>query len=176
MSAPSPTVPVGPGPATDGTWLLALDASTPRCAIALGRVDRRAGTQTLVVDDDEDDAPGQPSQPNQASARLLPRIEQALSEAYRVLRFGGRFICLEFSEVDVPVLDKVYEEYSFNAIPALGRAFANDPEAYLYLVESIRKFPKQEQFAEMVRNAGFTRVTYRNLSGGISAIHSGWKI
>ena len=108
--------------------------------------------------------------------RNVPRIEQALSEAFRTLRFGGRFICLEFSEVDVPFLDRVYEGYSFNAIPALGRVVADDPEAYSYLVESIRKFPKQEGFADLIRNAGFTRVTYRNLSGGIAAIHSGWKI
>ena len=102
--------------------------------------------------------------------RNVPRIEVALTEAYRVLRFGGRFICLEFSEVNVPVLDKVYESYSFNAIPALGQVFANDPDAYRYLVESIRKFPRQELFADMIRNAGFTRVAYRNLSGGIAAI------
>ena len=108
--------------------------------------------------------------------RNVPQIAAALAEAFRVLRFGGRFICLEFADVDVPLLDKVYERYSFSAIPALGRIFANDPEAYRYLVESIRRFPRQEQFAEMIRTAGFSRVTYRNLSGGIAAIHSGWKI
>ena len=108
--------------------------------------------------------------------RNVPRIEQALAEAFRTLRFGGRFICLEFSEVDVSFLDRIYEGYSFNAIPGLGRIVADDPEAYSYLVESIRKFPKQERFADLIRNAGFTRVTYRNLSGGIAAIHSGWKI
>lgn len=108
--------------------------------------------------------------------RNVPRIELALSEAFRVLRFGGRFICLEFSEMDLPVLDRLYERYSFSAIPALGQIFANDPDSYLYLVESIRKFPKQEQFADMIGKAGFTRVAYRNLSGGIAAIHSGWKI
>ena len=108
--------------------------------------------------------------------RNVPRIEQALAEAYRTLRFGGRFICLEFSDVDVPFLDRIYEGYSFNAIPVIGRIFANDAEAYQYLVESIRRFPDQERFAAMIRNAGFTRVSYRNLSGGIAAIHSGWKI
>ena len=107
--------------------------------------------------------------------RNVPRIEMALQEAYRVLEYGGRFICLEFSQVDVPVLDKVYETYSFKAIPALGQAFANDPESYQYLVESIRKFPNQDRFAGMIRQAGFSRVSYRNLSGGIAAIHSGWK-
>ncbi len=108
--------------------------------------------------------------------RNVPRIDLALSEAFRLLHFGGRFICLEFSHVDVPGLERIYEGYSFNAIPALGQVFANDPESYLYLVESIRKFPNQETFAEMIRQAGFSRVSYRNLSGGIAAIHSGWKI
>jgi demethylmenaquinone methyltransferase/2-methoxy-6-polyprenyl-1,4-benzoquinol methylase len=108
--------------------------------------------------------------------RNVPRIEVALQEAYRVLDYGGRFICLEFSQVDLPVLDKIYESYSFKAIPALGHVFANDPDSYQYLVESIRKFPNQDRFAGMIREAGFSRVSYRNLSGGIAAIHSGWKI
>ncbi len=108
--------------------------------------------------------------------RNVPRIEAALAEAFRVLDYGGRFICLEFSDVDVPMLDKVYETYSFRAIPALGRAFADDPDSYQYLVESIRRFPNQERFAAMIRAAGFSRVGYRNLSGGIAAIHSGWKL
>jgi demethylmenaquinone methyltransferase/2-methoxy-6-polyprenyl-1,4-benzoquinol methylase len=108
--------------------------------------------------------------------RNVPRIEAALAEAFRVLDYGGRFICLEFSEVDVPMLDKVYETYSFKAIPALGQAFADDPDSYQYLVESIRRFPNQERFAAMIRAAGFSRVGYRNLSGGIAAIHSGWKL
>jgi demethylmenaquinone methyltransferase/2-methoxy-6-polyprenyl-1,4-benzoquinol methylase len=108
--------------------------------------------------------------------RNVPRIEVALQEAFRVLDYGGRFICLEFSEVDVPMLDKVYESYSFKAIPALGQAFTDDPESYQYLVESIRRFPNQERFAGMIRTAGFARVGYRNLSGGIAAIHSGWKL
>ncbi len=108
--------------------------------------------------------------------RNVPRIQLALEEAWRVLKYGGRFICLEFSQVDVPMFDKVYEAYSFNAIPVLGQVFANDPDSYQYLVESIRKFPNQDQFATMIGQAGFSRVSYRNLSGGIAAIHSGWKI
>jgi demethylmenaquinone methyltransferase/2-methoxy-6-polyprenyl-1,4-benzoquinol methylase len=108
--------------------------------------------------------------------RNVPRIHVALEEAFRVLDYGGRYICLEFSQVDLPVLDKVYESYSFKAIPALGQAFADDPESYQYLVESIRRFPNQERFADMIRQAGFSRVSYRNLSGGIAAIHSGWKL
>lgn len=107
--------------------------------------------------------------------RNVPDIPKALREARRVLRRGGRFLCLEFSEVDVPALDKIYDAFSFNAIPAMGRMFTGDGEPFRYLVESIRKFPSQERFAEMIREAGFERVTYRNYSGGIAALHSGWK-
>ncbi|MBB4005356.1 bifunctional demethylmenaquinone methyltransferase/2-methoxy-6-polyprenyl-1,4-benzoquinol methylase UbiE [Aurantimonas endophytica] len=108
--------------------------------------------------------------------RNVPRIDLALAEAYRVLKPGGRFLCLEFSEVDMPVLDKVYEAWSFKAIPRIGEVVARDRESYEYLVESIRRFPNQENFAAAIRAAGFERVTYRNLSGGIAAIHSGWKL
>jgi demethylmenaquinone methyltransferase/2-methoxy-6-polyprenyl-1,4-benzoquinol methylase len=108
--------------------------------------------------------------------RNVTHIENALAEAFRVLKFGGRFLCLEFSEVQVPILDRLYDFHSFEVIPRLGKAVAGDAESYRYLVESIRKFPKQERFANMVRDAGFSRVTYRNLTGGVAAIHSGWKL
>ncbi len=108
--------------------------------------------------------------------RNVPRIEQALAEAYRVLRHGGRFLCLEFSSVDVPGLDRLYELYSFNVIPALGRAVTGDAEAYRYLVESIRKFPSPERFAGMIRAAGFGRVSFQRLTGGVVALHSGWRL
>jgi demethylmenaquinone methyltransferase/2-methoxy-6-polyprenyl-1,4-benzoquinol methylase len=108
--------------------------------------------------------------------RNVPRIDRALSEAHRVLKIGGRFLCLEFSAVDVPGLDRLYEFYSFKAIPAIGRAVTGDREAYQYLVESIRKFPKPKAFAAMMERAGFRRVTYRQLTGGIVALHSGWKL
>ncbi len=108
--------------------------------------------------------------------RNVTRIDKALDEAHRVLKRGGRFMCLEFSQVDIPLLDRLYDLHSFEVIPRLGEAIAGDRESYQYLVESIRKFPTQERFAEMIREAGFERVSYRNLSGGIAAIHSGWKI
>jgi demethylmenaquinone methyltransferase/2-methoxy-6-polyprenyl-1,4-benzoquinol methylase len=108
--------------------------------------------------------------------RNVPRIDLALREAYRVLRPGGRFLCLEFSTVDVPGLDRIYDLFSFKVIPPLGRAVTGDAESYQYLVESIRKFPKPNAFAEMIRGAGFSRVTWQSLSGGIVALHSGWRL
>ena len=108
--------------------------------------------------------------------RNVPRIAAALGEAYRVLRIGGRFLCLEFSTVDVPGLDALYDFYSFNVIPALGRAVTDDAEAYRYLVESIRRFPRPDAFAEMMRAARFARVSFQRMSGGIVALHSGWRL
>jgi demethylmenaquinone methyltransferase / 2-methoxy-6-polyprenyl-1,4-benzoquinol methylase len=108
--------------------------------------------------------------------RNVPRVEEALAEAYRVLKRGGRFLCLEFSRVDVPVLDRIYDAYSFSAIPAMGKVVAGDGAPYRYLVESIRKFPPPEIFAEMIAAAGFARVDSTPLSGGVVAIHSGWKL
>jgi demethylmenaquinone methyltransferase/2-methoxy-6-polyprenyl-1,4-benzoquinol methylase len=108
--------------------------------------------------------------------RNVTHIAKALEEACRVLKPGGRFLCLEFSRVEMPLLDTVYDAYSFNAIPRLGQLVAGDAESYRYLVESIRRFPDQERFAQMIRDAGFERVRYRNLTGGIAAIHSGWRL
>ena len=108
--------------------------------------------------------------------RNVPRIEAALAEAYRVLRIGGRFLCLEFSAVTVPGLDTLYDFYSFNVIPALGRAVAGDAESYRYLVELIRRFPKPQEFASMMRAAGFARVSHQLMTGGIVALHSGWRL
>jgi len=108
--------------------------------------------------------------------RNVPRIDAALKEALRVCRIGGRFLCLEFSRVDVPGFDALYDLYSFNVIPALGRVVAGDAEAYRYLVESIRRFPHPQAFAEMMRNAGFGRVRFERMAGGIVALHSGWRL
>ncbi len=108
--------------------------------------------------------------------RNVPGIQNALNEAFRVLKPGGRFMCLEFSRVEVPLLDSIYSAYSDAVIPALGRVVAGDAEPYRYLVDSIRRFPDQRRFARMMEIAGFSRVQYRNLSGGIAAMHSGIKI
>ena len=108
--------------------------------------------------------------------RNVPRIDVALTECFRVLKTGGRFLCLEFSSVDVPGLDALYELYSFNVIPAIGQAVTGDREAYQYLVESIRKFPKPKQFAAMIEGAGFRRVSFTPMTGGVVALHSGWKL
>jgi demethylmenaquinone methyltransferase/2-methoxy-6-polyprenyl-1,4-benzoquinol methylase len=108
--------------------------------------------------------------------RNVPRIERALAEVYRVLKIGGKFVCLEFSAVDVPGLDRLYDFYSFNVIPALGRAVTGDADSYRYLVESIRRFPSPQDFAAMLRAAGFARVAFQSMSGGIVALHSGWRL
>ena len=99
--------------------------------------------------------------------RNVPRIETALGESFRVLKRGGRFLCLEFSHVDLPVLDRIYDAYSFSAIPALGKVVTGDGAAYRYLVESIRKFPHAELFADMIAAAGFACVDVTRLSGGV---------
>jgi demethylmenaquinone methyltransferase/2-methoxy-6-polyprenyl-1,4-benzoquinol methylase len=108
--------------------------------------------------------------------RNVPRIEKALSEIHRVLKHGGQFLCLEFSNVTVPGLNRIYEAYSFHAIPRIGRLVAGDEDAYRYLVESIRQFPAAETFAAMIEKTGFARVSFSRMSGGIVAIHSGWKL
>ena len=108
--------------------------------------------------------------------RNVPRIERALAQAYRVLKHGGRFLCLEFSSVDMPGLDALYELYSFQVIPRIGEAVTGDREAYQYLVESIRKFPKPKVFAAMIEAAGFRRATFTPMTGGVVALHSGWRL
>ena len=108
--------------------------------------------------------------------RNVTRRERALAEARRILRPGGRFLCLEFSHVAVPLLGRLYDRYSFRVVPWLGQLVTRDRDAYRYLVESIRRFPAQEALAAMLRAAGFERVAWRNLSGGIVAIHAAWRL
>jgi ubiquinone/menaquinone biosynthesis methyltransferase len=108
--------------------------------------------------------------------RNVTHVDRAIAEAYRVLKPGGRFMCLEFSRVTNPLLQQAYDAYSFAVIPALGAAVANDRASYQYLVESIRKFPDQDTFAGMIEDAGFRHVRYRNMTFGIAAVHSGFKL
>lgn len=108
--------------------------------------------------------------------RNVPRIDVALKEAFRVLKPGGRFLCLEFSAVDAPGVDRIYDLYSFHLIPLMGRVVARDEDSYRYLVESIRRFPNQERFKAMIEDAGFSRVSYTNLTFGVACLHTGVKI
>ena len=108
--------------------------------------------------------------------RNVTHIDIALQEARRVLKPGGRFMCLEFSKVQFEPLSKLYDAYSMHVIPRIGKVVAGSAEPYQYLVESIRRFPDQKRFADMIREAGFGAVEYRSLTGGIVAIHSGWKV
>ncbi|WP_282024265.1 bifunctional demethylmenaquinone methyltransferase/2-methoxy-6-polyprenyl-1,4-benzoquinol methylase UbiE [Limimaricola cinnabarinus] len=108
--------------------------------------------------------------------RNVTRPQKALDEAYRVLRPGGRLMVLEFSQIPNEMMQKVYDLYSFNIIPAMGQLIANDRDSYQYLVESIRRFPDQESFLGMVRQAGFEQAKYRNLTMGVACLHSGWKL
>jgi demethylmenaquinone methyltransferase/2-methoxy-6-polyprenyl-1,4-benzoquinol methylase len=108
--------------------------------------------------------------------RNVTRPEDALAEAYRVLRPGGRLMVLEFSQIPNEMMQQVYDLYSFHIIPRMGQVIAGDRESYQYLVESIRRFPDQERFLEMLRDAGFGNAKYRNLTMGVACLHSGWKL
>ena len=108
--------------------------------------------------------------------RNFTNIDKGLSEAHRVLKKGGKFICLEFSKVNNKILETIYDQYSLKVIPKIGELVLKDGDSYQYLVESIRKFPDQETFKGMIKEAGFDNVKYRNLTMGVAALHSGWKI
>src|SRR3569832_1336391 len=108
--------------------------------------------------------------------RNVTHIDKALAEARRVLKPGGRFLCLEFSREEIPGFHQLYDAYSLNVLPLLGELVANDAESYRYLAESIRRFPPQQKFAKMIERAGLSNVKVRYLPGGVAAMHSGWKI
>jgi demethylmenaquinone methyltransferase / 2-methoxy-6-polyprenyl-1,4-benzoquinol methylase len=165
------------GPFTDVT---ALDVNPDM--LAVGR-DRAAAQGLSHVRFVEANAEALPFDANAFDAytiafgiRNVPRVERALAEAHRVLKRGGRFLCLEFSAVDLPILDRIYDAYSFTAIPAIGKVVTGDGAPYRYLVESIRRFPRAEAFRDMIGDAGFRRVSFTRLTGGVVAIHSGWKL
>ncbi|MGE3867942.1 MAG: bifunctional demethylmenaquinone methyltransferase/2-methoxy-6-polyprenyl-1,4-benzoquinol methylase UbiE [Pseudorhodoplanes sp.] len=164
-----------------GTRVTVADINTEMLAVGRERAQKRG--LDAAIDFQEANAEKLPFRANAYDAytiafgiRNVPRIEAALREAYRVLKPGGHFLCLEFSSVDVPGLDSLYDLYSFNVIPAIGRTVAGDAEAYRYLVESIRKFPPPQTFADMIRAVGFGRVSFRPIAGGIVALHSGWRL
>jgi demethylmenaquinone methyltransferase/2-methoxy-6-polyprenyl-1,4-benzoquinol methylase len=151
-----------------------LDVGEERAATQnmLGQVSfRQANAESLPFEDNSFDG-----YTIAFGIRNVPRRELALREAFRVLKRGGRFMCLEFSHVDVPVLESIYKAYSFSLIPSLGGMIAGDASSYRYLVESIAQFPSAETFRQLIGDAGFARTSYTKLSGGIVAIHSGWKL
>jgi demethylmenaquinone methyltransferase / 2-methoxy-6-polyprenyl-1,4-benzoquinol methylase len=163
------------------TRVVALDVNAEMLRVGRERANKRRDSERVTFV--EGDAERLPLPDNSFDAytiafgiRNVPRIDKALMEAYRVLKRGGRFLCLEFSRIDAPILDRIYDAYSFAAIPAIGKVVTGDGRPYRYLVESIRKFPSPDLFAEMIAGAGFARADFTRLSGGIVAIHSGWKL
>ena len=166
------------GPQTDIT---VLDINPAMLAVGEERAAKRGGPGKLRFVEGNAEALALPDGSFDAytiafGIRNVPRIPLALAEAYRVLKRGGHFLCLEFSAVDIPGLDRLYDAFSFHAIPRMGRLVAGEAEPYRYLVESIRRFPEPETFAAMIAAAGFGQVTATRLSGGVVAIHSAWKL
>ena len=162
------------------TQVTVLDINADMLEVGRGRAQKRGLGHIEFV---EANAEALPFEDNVFDAytiafgiRNVPRIDAALREAHRVLKRGGRFLCLEFSAVDIPGLDRFYDAYSFTAIPAIGKAVTGDGAPYRYLVESIRKFPSAEEFRVRIEAAGFQRASFTRLTGGVVAIHSGWKL
>lgn len=164
----------------EATRVTVADINPEMLAVGRDRAERRREGRLAFVEANAEDLPFADRACDGYTIafgiRNVPRIERALAEAHRVLRPGSRFLCLEFSRVDLPGLDRLYEAYSFRVIPRLGELVARDRDSYQYLVESIRKFPPPGRFGRMIEEAGFRRVAHRPLTGGVVAIHSGWKI
>lgn len=164
-----------------GTRSVVADINTDMLEVGRERA-RKAGLDARVefVEANAEDLPFADASFDVATIafgiRNVPRIPVALKEMRRVVKPGGRVLVLEFSQVDVPFLDKLYEAYSFKVIPELGRRVAGDGEPYQYLVESIRRFPAPEAFARMMREAGLSRVTHTSMTGNVVALHSGFRI
>ncbi len=166
------------GPLTDVT---VLDINADMLDVGRARAaKRRLGDRVSFVEANAENLPFADAQFDAYTVafgiRNVPRIDLALRQAHRVLKRGGRFLCLEFSRVEVPVLRKLYDAYSFAVIPRLGKLVADDEASYRYLVESIRRFPVAEEFEAMVAAAGFKQTRITRLTGGVVAIHAGWKL
>ena len=163
-----------------GTTATVLDINGDMLRVGRERAARRFGDRLAFVEGNAEALPladkSHDAYTIAFGIRNVPRVGAALAEAYRVLRRGGRFLCLEFSKVNVAGLDMLYDLYSFNVIPALGRIVAGDGQPYRYLVESIRRFPAPAQFSQLIAEAGFDRVTHRGMAGGAVALHSAWKL
>ena len=163
-----------------GAEVVAADINPEMLAVGTDRAARRGVTE-IVWREENAEALSFPDQSFDAytiafGIRNVTDISAALNEAHRVLRYGGRFFCLEFSTVEWPGLKQLYDAYSLKLLPRIGRVVANDEAAYRYLAESIRRFPPMEEFRRMIGEAGFTRTAIEPIGGGLVAIHSGWKV
>jgi len=165
--------------AKSGAHVTVADINQDMLDIGIGRAAKR-GEDRLVWSRQDAEALALPDRSFDAytiafGIRNVTRVERALAEAHRVLRFGGRFFCLEFSTTQWPGFADLYDAYSHHLVPRLGEAIAGDGESYRYLIESIRRFPKMPEFEAMIAAAGFVRTRVEPIMGGLVAIHSGWK-
>ena len=166
--------------AESGAEVTVADINQDMLDIGLGRAVKR-GLDTLVWSRQNAESLAYPDRTFDAytiafGIRNVTHIDKALAEAFRVLKFGGRFFCLEFSTTEWPGFKEVYDTYSHKLVPLIGKAIAHDADSYRYLIESIRRFPPMPEFEAMIRAAGFERTRIEPILGGLVAIHSGWKI